>query len=194
MDNPGTFFDSGGVIRSISSAYPQPVTGVGVPGVGYRASNTLTRTADAVAYVANDVIGINNAGSAGAAALTFASMGPGGGGDIIITDVELEIDKTAVPAGMTSFRLYLYSVTPPSALLDNVAFDLPAGDRASFMGYIDLGTPIDLGSTLYVQTTGINMKRTLASSSMFGYLVTNGGYTPASADVHKITLHAISST
>lgn len=169
-----------------SSSNPVPVAGA-----GYKSSNTLTRVADTTAYAAGDVLGINNAGSAGAAALTFANMAPSSGGDIIFTDAELEIDKNAVPSGMTSFRLYLYSVTPPSALLDNQSWDLPSGDRASYLGYIDLGTPVDLGSTLYVQSSSINLKRTLASSSVFGYLVTNGGYTPASGDVHKITLHAV---
>lgn len=162
-----------------------------VGGLSYKSSNTLTRTANLTAYTAGDVLGIDNAGSAGAAALTFASMGPSAGGDILITDAELEIDKTSIPSGMTSFRLHLYSVTPPSALLDNAAWDLPSGDRASYMGYIDLGAPADLGSTLYVQTSGINLKRTLASGSLYAYLVTNGGYTPASGDVHKITLHAL---
>jgi hypothetical protein len=162
-----------------------------VQGLDYKSFVTLTRTADTTPYTAGDVLGINNAGSAGAAALEFEDMGPSGGGAVIFTDAELEIDKSSVPSGMTTFRLYLYSVTPPSALLDNAAWDLPSGDRASYMGYIDLGAPVDVGSTLYVQSTGINMKRTLASSSLFAYLVTNGGYTPASGDVHKITLHAV---
>lgn len=179
---------SGGVqsVQGVSSGTP-----VAVQGADYKSTNTLTRTADTTPYNGGDVLGINNAGSAGAAALTFANMGPSGGGAIIITDAELLIEKSAVPSGMTSFRLELYSVTPPSALLDNAAWDLPSGDRASYMGTIDLGTPVDKGSTLYVQTSGINLKRTLASSSLFGYLVTNGGYTPASGDVHKITLHAV---
>jgi hypothetical protein len=159
-----------------------------VQGLDYKSSVTLTRTADTNAYTAGDVLG---SATGSTAALTFANMGPSGGGAVIFTDAELEIDKSSVPSGMTSFRLYLYSVTPPSALGDNAAWDLPSGDRASFLGYIDLGTPVDLGSTLYVQSTGVNMKRTLASGSVFGYLVTNGGYTPASADVHKITLHAV---
>lgn len=159
-----------------------------VQGLDYKSSVSLTRTADTNAYAANDVLG---AATGSTAALTFSSMGPSGGGAIIITDAELEIDRNAVISGETSYRLYLYSVTPPSALGDNAAWDLPSGDRASYMGYIDLGTVVDLGSTLYVQTSGINLKRTLASGSLFAYLVTNGAYTPQSATVHKITLHAV---
>lgn len=148
---------------------------------------SLTRTNDTNAYNANDVIG---AATGSTAALTFANMGPHGG-KIMITSVEFEIDVTAVISGMTTFNLHLYSVTPPSALGDNAAWDLPSGDRASYLGYISLGTPVDVGSTLYVQTTQVNRQLQLASASLFAYLVPVGGYTPAASMVHKITLHAI---
>jgi hypothetical protein len=150
---------------------------------------TLTRTADTNAYTAGDVLG---AATGATAALTFSNVGSAGGGEAMITTVQLEIDKTSIPSGMTSFRLYLYNVTPPSALGDNAAWDIPSGDRASFLGYVDLGAPVDLGSTLYVETTQVNKQVSVPpTGSLFGYLVTNGGYTPASADVHVITLHAM---
>jgi hypothetical protein len=151
------------------------------------AAVTLTRTADTNAYAANDVIG---AATGSTAALTFANMGPSGG-EVTLTSVSLEIDASAVIAGETSYRLYLYNVTPPSALGDNAAFDLPSGDRASFLGYVDLGTPIDLGSTLYVQADNIGKQIKLSGTSLFGYLVTIGAYTPTSARVHIITLHTV---
>lgn len=152
----------------------------------YAAAVSLTRTADTNAYLANDVVG---AAPGSTAALTFLNIGPGQG-EIEVTTIELEIDRNAVISGETSYLLYLYNVTPPSALGDNVPWDLPAGDRASFLGYINLGTPVDVGSTLYVQTTAVNRVVSLLGSSLFGYLVTVGPYTPASATVHKITLHA----
>lgn len=153
---------------------------------GYSAAVTLTRTADTAAYAANDVVG---AATGSTAALTFASMGPNAG-RIMLTSISLEIDATALISGEASYRLYLYNVTPPSALGDNAAFDLPSGDRASFLGYVDLGTPVDLGSTLYVQTDTVNKQIKLAGTSIFAYLVTIGAYTPTSARVHVITLHA----
>ena len=65
-------------------------------------------------------------------------------------------------------------------------------DRASYLGYVDLGAPVDLGSTLYVETTQVNKQVSVPpTGSLFGYLVTIGAYTPASADVHVITLHAM---
>lgn len=158
---------------------------VTVKGAGYSAAVTLTRTADTNAYLANDVIG---AATGSTAALTFTNVGAGAG-EYMITSVAMEIDAAAVISGETSYRLYLYNVTPPSALGDNAAWDLPSGDRASFLGYVDLGTPIDLGSTLYVETNTVNKQLKLAGTSVFGYLVTNGAYTPPSARVHVITLH-----
>lgn len=153
-------------------------------GSGASVALSITRPGNATPYTANDVLG------ATAAALTFPNMGPAGA-DIMITSVELEADVASVPSGMTSFRLYLYSITPPSALADNAAWDLPAGDRASFLGYLDLGTPVDLGSTLYVRTNGVNAHFKLAGTALFGYLVTAGGFTPAgNSEVYVVTLHA----
>lgn len=173
----------------VNAALPAGTNSIGAVTTrdAYSAAVTLTRTADTNAYAANDVLG---AATGSTAALTFPTMGPSAG-RIMITSVQLEIDKTSVPSGMTSFDLYLYNVTPPIALGDNAAFDLPSGDRASFLGKISLGTPVDLGSTLYVEVNGVNKQLKLAGTSLFAYLVTVGGYTPASADVHVITLHAV---
>lgn len=162
------------------------VAALAAPG-GYSAAVTLTRTNDTNAYTANDVVG---AATGSTAALTFASMGASGK-EIMITSVALEIDAAAVISGETSYRLYLYNITPPSALGDNAAWDLPSGDRASFLGYVDLGTPVDLGSTLYVEINGVNKQVKLAGTSLFGYLVTNGAYTPTASRVHVITLHSM---
>lgn len=154
---------------------------------GYKSAQSITRPANATPYTALDVIG------AAAAAITFASIGPTAGGEVIINSTELEIDVAAIPAGMTTFRLHLYSVTPPSALADNAPHDLVSGDRASYLGYLDLGTPLDLGSTLYVRASNVNAQFTVPSGgSMFGYLVTTAGFTPAgNSEVYKVTLHAV---
>lgn len=148
---------------------------------GYSASVTLTRPADTNAYTAGDVVGPT------VAALEFSQIGSAGR-DVMITSSEFLWSESAVPSGATSFRLHLYSVTPPSALADNAAWDLPAGDRASYLGYVDLGTPVDLGASLFVQASQINKQVKVSGSSLFGYLQTIGGYTPASASVMKITI------
>lgn len=174
--------DSTGAL--ITSSNPLPVSS---STKGYSAAVTLTRTADTNAYAANDVLG---AATGSTAALTFASMGPSAG-RIMIVGAQFQVNDTGLISGEASYVLHLYGVTPPSALGDNAAFDLPSGDRASYLGFVNLGTPVDLGSTLYVETANINKPLLLAGTSLFGYLVTVGAYTPTSARVYVITLHAL---
>jgi hypothetical protein len=148
----------------------------------FNAATTITRPANTTTYSAGDVVG---------GAITFANMGTSGG-RIMLTSSQLELDIAAIPVGMTSFFVALYSVTPPSALADNAAWDLPSGDRASFLGIVQLGTPVDLGSTLYVEQNIINKQIKLAGTSAFGYLVTATGYTPAAnSEVYVCSLHSV---
>lgn len=149
-------------------------------------SASITRTNDTNAYLANDVIG---AATGSTAAIEFASIGPNAG-SIRIIGAELRIDATAAISGETSYRLHLYSVTPPGAYGDNTAWDLPSGDRASYLGYLDLGSPLDLGSTLYVQSEQAKDIK-LAGTSVFAYLVTLGAYTPTASRVFTVKLHAV---
>lgn len=154
---------------------------------GLTANVSVTRTADINAYTANDVLGPAT-GSTAAMEFTLAADSAS---NILITSVAFERDATALISGETSYTLHLYNVTPPSALGDNAAFDLPSGDRASYLGNISLGVPVDLGSTLYVEQNGVNKQIKLSGTSVFAYLVTVGAYTPASAAVHKVTLNAV---
>lgn len=158
-----------------------------LPSQAFSAAVTLTRTADTNVYAANDVIG---AATGSTAALTFASMGVSAG-RIMITSASLEVDAASIIAGETSYLLHLYNITPPSALGDNAAFDLPSGDRASYLGFVNLGAPADLGATLYIESNIINKQIKLAGTSVFGYLVTVGTYTPTSARVFVVTLHVV---
>lgn len=148
---------------------------------------TITRPANATPYTAGDVLG------ATAAAITLPTIGPAGGGEVLITSAALEIDVAAVPTGMSSFTLYLYNVTPPSALADNAAWDLPAGDRTAFIGQFSLGTPVDLGSTLRVQIDSLNLQVTVPSGgSLWAYLSPSVGFTPAgNSEVYVLTVHAV---
>ena len=150
---------------------------------GYGSRVSASRANNATAYTANDVV---------LGAVTFSNVGPSGGGEVIITSAALEIDVAAVPSGMTSFNLYLYNATPPSAVADNGAFDIPSGDRASLVGKVSLGTPVDEGSTLKVHTDSINQQVTVPSGgTLYGYLVTAGAFTPAgNSEVYVVTLHS----
>jgi hypothetical protein len=159
-----------------TSTTPLPTTGI-----GFVSSATFTPTA--AAYLAGDIM---------QGAQSFGSIGPAGGGAIIITNTRLRVDASAVISGETSYTIQLYTVTPPSALADNAAWNLPSGDRASYVGSIALGTVVDVGDTLYVEQTGLTKQITVpAGGSLFGYLVTNGAFT-ATAAARVVTLMALS--
>lgn len=143
---------------------------------GLSASATFTPAANS--HTAGDVNG---------AAAEFA-LGAPSGSLVLITDAELEIDGGTAEA--TAWRLYLFNVTPPSALADDAAFVLPSGDRASYLGFIELGTAVDLGDTQWVEAHGINKAVRLAGTSVFGYLVNLTTLTPA-AVAHIVKLKAI---
>jgi len=154
---------------------------------GFSAGSTFARTADTNAYTANDVIG---PATGSTAAIQFPKLAPGGS-EIMITSAKLQIDDTGLISGETSYNLHLYSAAPPSVLGDNAAFDVPSGDRDYYLGMISLGTPVDLGSTLRIDTDIINKQIHLRGESMWGYLVTVGAYTPTSGRVYRVTLHGV---
>lgn len=150
-------------------------TGVGI-------SATQTRPDNATPYAALDVVGAD-----AAANLTFAGVGVAGQ-LVAILGAMLEIGVAAVPAGMAGFRLHLYSAAP-TAITDNLAYDLPAGDRAKHLGWVDITTPVDLGATIWAQVDGVNHTVLLAGTALYGILVTVGAYTPSALTVKKITLN-----
>jgi len=162
-------------------AYLDRTVTVPTTGYGFVSSATFTPTADP--YLAGDIM---------EGAKAFSLIGPSTGGAILITNTRLRVDHTAVISGETSYTLQLYTVTPPLALIDNAAWDLPSADRASYVGSIALGTVVDVGSTLYVEQTGLTKQIMVpAGGSLFGYLVTNGAFT-ATAAARVVTLMALS--
>lgn len=142
-------------------------------------SNTLVFTPAATSHVAGDCNG---------AAGAFTSMGVASS-RVMITSASMLINTATVKA--SAFRLYLYNVTPPSAIADDSAWDIASGDQASFLGYVDLGTPVDLGSSQWVEVHGINKQVLLAATpSIFAYLV-NLTTVTEEAVAHTVTLHAV---
>lgn len=172
----------------IDQTTPGTTNLVQLPTTGYGARVQITRPSDTTTYGVADVVGVTGGGTA---CITFPNMGPAAGGEIVITSARFQRNVTALAASETSYTLYLFSIAQPSALADNAPFDIAAGDQASYLGKISLGTPVDEGATIGVDTDGINKQVTLASSSLFGVLVTAGAYQPASAAVHVVNLHAI---
>jgi hypothetical protein len=148
-------------------------------------SKSHTRPNDSDPYGIGDVVGTNPATN-----IEFENVVAISGSHAIIMGASLEVDVASIPAGMSSFRLHLYD-SAPTAILDNAVFDLPSGDRSKYLGYIEISTPVDLGATLWSQIDNVNMKRKLASTSIFGMLETRGAYTPTASCVKKVTLHIV---
>lgn len=146
---------------------------------------TVTRAANTTAYTAGDVVG---------GVITFDRLG-NARGHILITSVDLRINISSIPSGMTSFRLHLYRTSPASAYADNDAWDLPSGDRTAYIGYVDMGTVTGLGSTVFTQADQVNKHIMVAGSApcnLYGYLQTIGAYTPAAnSEVYVPCIRAI---
>lgn len=129
---------------------------------------------------------------AGSAIHALTNMGPKGG-FIYITDINLRVHVTSVPSGMTTFRVFFYDASP-DAILDNAAFDLvSAGDRGKYLGYVDLVTPTDVGSTILSENSQINKRVKLAadSSTLYAQVQTIGGYTPSSGAVKVLEVKTL---
>ena len=135
-------------------------------------------TPAATSHVAGDVIG---------GAQEFKNIGNPGEFTFIIS-ASLRINDVNLQT--TAWRIHLFDVTPPSALADDAAFLLPAGDRASYLGYCDIAQVIDLGDTQMIENNNIWKMIRLRGSSLFGYLV-NGTTLTTVANPHIITLGAV---
>lgn len=192
MGLSSTNIQNAGALVSISNPLPvltaAPTT---ASTAGYSSSASKTRPNDTNAYAALDVIAESTTVGT---TWTFSSIGPSGGGKIVIDAITLRIDVSAIPSGMGSFRLHLYS-SDPTAINDNAAFDLPSGDRAKYLGFVETPTPYDLGSTLWSATEDMSFpvrkQVTLASSTLYGILQTVAAFTPTASAVKTITLHAV---
>ena len=97
----------------------------GIVSAGFRTTVTVTRPSNATAYTAGDVVG----DTSGSAILTFSNMGPNSG-YVLIQSAALIFSDSAVPSGMGSFRVHLYSASP-TAIADNAAYDLVSADRSA---------------------------------------------------------------
>lgn len=157
-----------------------------ISGRGYQGTFTVTRGANQTPYTAGDVVG---------GALTIANAGPDSG-YVLYTRAMLLLNISALPAGMSTFGLRLYSVTPPSAIADNAPWTLGAGDRASYLGSI-LGLPAVLTGTGTATVTAsltdfVREFKLTGGANLFAYLVTDGGFTPAAnSETYSGSLYGI---
>jgi hypothetical protein len=158
----------------------------GFGGINTVLTASYTRPSDTNPYTAYDVI----ANSTSAPANLTIATGMNKGSSIMITSARIRIDgHTTLPSGIGNFRVALFS-EPPTAINDNSAFDVIAADKAKLLDYIDIDTPVDIGSRLWGRKNGINSHIKLASTSstLYAQLITIGAYTPVSGDVYTIFL------
>lgn len=150
--------------------------------IGHR-QLSITLPATPAAYAARDVVG---------GVLSFTNMQFLGGGNLDIISARLTLGIAAVPSGMTNFELHMYNASPPSALADNAAFDLTAADLPYYQGKLFFSTPTDEGSSLSTSIDAINKQVFLTTDTIYAYLVTIDGYTPAAgSEVYRAALRGL---
>lgn len=133
----------------------------------------LVRPANQTAYSAGDVIG-----DAATGILTFPNFGDTGD-NMLLTTAAFRYDVSSVPTGMGKFRLHIYT-TIPAAVVDNAAFSLISGDRAGYVGWLDLPEMTALGASAFTQVSSPPNKHVkLAGTSLFAILQTVAGFIPA---------------
>ena len=145
---------------------------------------TITRPANATAYTAGDVVG----DASGSAILTFEGFGESIG-EVEVLAADLRCHVASVPAGQTTWDLHLFNASP-TAIADNAAFDLVAGDRSKYLGKLTIAAMVDEISTIAITTTFTNRYFTPGTNGkVYGLLKTVGGFTPGSGDVFVLGLH-----
>lgn len=155
----------------------QPVSLVSLPArPAYLSSVTVTRPANTTAYDVNDVYG---------GVFELQNIGPASG-FITINSIDIIFNFSSIPSGMNNFTLYLYTSTPPSAYTDNALFSLPSSDRPNITllkGFNLSSSLAQGGGTVIAELTNINQLIKLGNgiTSLWGYLVTNSAFTPASS-------------
>lgn len=190
-----TIVDSSGVAITFNgngqqtAANSAPVVQASNTSFAYSASGTFYSTTSGSTYAANDVYGSTASGGTTNVSAVF-SFGAPSAGRIMITSATLEIDTGTSEA--TAFKLRLYNATPPSNTADNGAWDLASGDRASYLGSINFGTPTDEGSTLYSEIDSLNKQIKLSGTAVYGYLTNVSSSTAMTTVDHIVTLHAVS--
>ena len=148
------------------------------------ASDAQTRPADITAYSAGDVMGESPVASY----YTFAPVAVNPIGVVTIRQASLQID-TGVVGNWGPTRLHLYSAAP-TAQLDGAAYNVPAADRAGYLGYVSLETPIAVGDTAFA-SADLDFRAKIAEGArtLYGVLQAVYGFDPPTATTQTVTVH-----
>lgn len=141
------------------------------PGLAWESTATITRAANTTTYTASapnfDVYG---------GLFQLQNIGEAGKG-IFLSYFEISLNLSAFPVGMTSFRVYLYP-TQPTNIADNNIWTIGSDPPLDSVGFnVSMGLAQGGGKAVGV-IKDLNQLFILTSSSLWGYLVTNGAIVP----------------
>lgn len=145
-----------------------------------KVSATKTRPNDTTAYTAGDVVGTGD----------WVFDFQGAVNALYLIAVALRFDVSALPSGMTTFKLHLYDAVTAVELADNAPQTFLTADKAKYLMTINLDAPTDKGDFLFSRTTGIFDQITLkkGSNKIYARLETDGAFTPTALAVKNISL------
>lgn len=148
----------------------------------------FTRPADTTAYAPKDAVSDSTSAPT---VLTFTDLARINGGSGYMTKVRVVTNQSANNA---TFRLWLFNAAP-TAINDNAAFTLLWTNRATRLGYIDIG-PLSTEGTGSDSAEGQNDTARLAfvaggaTRHLYGLLESLSSFTPASAQQFRVELSA----
>ena len=174
---------SAGLTDTQLRATPVPVSmSAALPGLVYESTATIIRAANTTAYTASatnfDVYG---------GLFQLQNIGEAGKG-IFLSYFEISLNLSAVPQGMTSFAVHLYP-TAPTIIADNNIWTIGSDPVLDPIGFNVSMSLAKGGGKVVGVIKDLNQLFILTSSSLWGYLVTNGAFTP-SANSEEGTIRA----
>lgn len=152
----------------------------------FSTSASFTRPADVLVYAANDLVA--NSTTAGSVVPLKFVLPVGSGNSIDFRQVS--VSKTGTAAANANFHLRLYSSSPTCANGDNGAWST---NISGYLGKIDPAimeaftdgcanvSSVALGSDIDINSGTSNV--------IYGLLVADAAYTPASAETFTVTLY-----
>lgn len=152
--------------------------------VGKQSSATITLAAGTDQHDALDVVS-----TAAGEVMTFA--GVGAANDLVcILGSRIKYAVNALPTAHAGYRLHLYNAAP-TAIADDVAFNVPATDLEKYIGYISISSLVDVGDNCISIDNNVNYTCKLAGTALYGILQCIAAETPAANAVYTISLNTV---
>ena len=162
---------------------------VNTGGIVNKVGANLTRPDNTTAYAEADVVS-DSVTDPAPTVLTFTSICRAVGGSGTIDKVRIVTDQGANEA---SYRLHLYSASP-TAIDDNAPFTILYAERASTLGYIDVGPLATEGAgsdaAHYTKTAAAFPFACSTTANLYGILETLSIFTPAAEQKFYVEITA----